>query len=976
MKRTLALFCALVTLHARAGNDPASYVNPFVGTGGHGHTYPGATLPFGMVQLSPDTRVDGSWDGCSGYHHSDSLLYGFAHTHLSGTGCSDYGDILLLPYSWEKVSDDPQPVPFDHRTESAAPGYYRIELPAVGVEAEFTASARVGFHHYHYTGTGSQQVLLDLRHRDNVLDANIRIVGKTIIEGVRRSSAWAKDQWVFFSIEFSKPFVVEQGVSAAGHGTDSLRVTLRFEYAGSPDLLAKVALSSVSAENARLNLTREIPGWDFQSVKTAARAAWNAELGKIEVRGGEDRQMRVFYTALYHAMIVPNVYSDVDGRYRGRDGRIHRAEGSEQYTVFSLWDTYRAWHPLMTIIDRKRTTDYVRTFLRQYAEGGLLPVWELSANETECMIGYHAVPVIADADAKGITGFDRRLALAAMRKSAESRQRYGLGAYIDKAMLSIEDEHESVSKTLEYAYDDWCIASMAERLGQSDLALTYTERSQSWKNLYNPSNGFMQARLNGGWLKPFDPFEVNNNYTEANAWQYSFYVPQDIPGLIRAHGGADRFAARLDSLFAADSRTRGREQADITGLIGQYAHGNEPSHHMAYLYDYCNRPWKTQAMVRQIMDGFYRDAPDGLIGNEDCGQLSAWLVFSAMGFYPVTPGAPYYAVGTPWFPELVLHLENGKSFVVRADEPSANRCYVQALSLNGQTRNTPFIRHEEIVEGGNLDFTMSDRPNVNWGLESWKHPTVDPEKQIVINPVIQTDGKLFRDSTVVTISATPGDTVLFSTDGKDPNLKWPGSGPTRSSWQVYTGPFTLRNSTVVYAMSGANGKFSRPVRAEVQTYPHPDWKVRIPTIVNPQYTAGGPEGIIDGVRGTTNWRKGDWQGFQGSDLEVVVDFGTPMPVRELGGGFLQDMRSWILMPRLVEFQLSEDGKDYRTVLTVNNTLPDSTDENTLRDFAGHIPVTLARYMKVRAVSYGPLPAWHPGAGSPSFIFVDEVWANP
>lgn len=963
-------------LNAMAGTDPASHVDPFIGTGGHGHTYPGATVPFGMVQLSPDTRIDGSWDGCGGYHHADTALYGFSHTHLSGTGCSDYGDVLLLPICGDRNHMGSGPVPFNHAAESAEPGYYRVDLPAAGVSAEFTATARVGFHHYRFTGEGSERVLLDLRHRDKVLDAKANIIGNKRIEGYRRSSAWAKDQWVYFSMEFSRPFTVEEMPGMANTVQDSLKYVLRFKADGSKEVFVKVALSSVSASNARLNLETELPGWDFDTARKEARAAWNRELGKIEARGGTPSQLRVFYSALYHTMVVPNLYSDVDGRYRGRDGQIHSLRGADQYTVFSLWDTYRAWHPLMTIIDQKRTKDYIGTFLRQYQEGGLLPVWELAANETECMIGYHAVPVIADADVKGIEGFDRGLALAAMRKSAESRSRFGLGTYMDRRMLSVEDEHESVSKTLEYAFDDWCIASMAMRAGQIDIADRYLERAQSWKNLFNPKTGFMQPRVKGGWLQPFDPYEVNNNFTEANSWQYSFYVPQDIPGLIRMQGGSKAFSLRLDSLFAADRRTRGRDQADITGLIGQYAHGNEPSHHMAYLYDYCGMPWKTQAMVRKIMDEFYHDSPDGLIGNEDCGQMSAWLVLSAMGFYPVTPGAPYYAVGTPWFPEVEIRLENGKSFLIRSDEPSSTRCYVQAMEVNGTSRNAPFLWHDEIMQGGSLDFTLGDRPSMNWGTAEWSHPTIDPAQEIVINPVIHTSGTVFRDSSIVTITCSPGDTLLYTIDGSAPESPGSDAAAIHSSMKRYSGPITITSSAVIHAIAYRNGKFSRYVRAELQQLPHPDWKVTIPTPVNPQYTAGGPEGIIDGIRGTANWRKGDWQGYQGEDLEVLIDFGKPMPVRELGAGFLQDMRSWILMPRTVEYQLSEDGTNYTTVLTVNNTLSDQEEGNVLRDFSGHVSVNIARYMRVKAYNYGPLPDWHPGAGNPSFIFVDELWANP
>ena len=627
------------------------FVDPFIGTGGHGHTYPGATLPFGMVQVSPDTRLTG-WDGCSAYHYSDSVVYGFSHTHLSGTGCSDYGDVLLMPTVGavrllRGDGTDPESgycSRFSHRNEEAAPGYYRMKLDNGGVIVELTATKRAALHRYIFPKSDRANVVIDLAHRDPVIDSRVKIVSDTEIDGYRRSRAWADDQRVYFVARFSKPFASygvarnDTVMSGAGEASGTnVKAYVTFATEADEPVLVKVGISAVDIEGARKNLRAEIPGWDFDRVRADADGVWNAALGKITVKGGTRDQRVTFYTALYHAMLAPNLFMDADGRYRGRDLAIHEAEDFTNHTVFSLWDTYRAEHPLFTIIEPERTVDFIKTFLAQYEQGGLLPVWELAANETNCMIGYHAVPVIVDAYIKGIRGFDAREALEAMKRSAGADSR-GLEAYRELGYIPSDTEGESVSKTLEYAYDDWCIAQMARALGKEEDYATYIRRAQSYKNLFDPSTGFMRAKINGGWLAPFDPAEVNFNYTEANAWQYSFYVPQDVRGLIGLMGGGERFAARLDSLFTVSPKTTGTELPDVSGLIGQYAHGNEPSHHMAYLYNFAGRPWKTQERVRSIMDGLYHAGRDGLCGNEDCGQMSAWYVLSALGFYPVTPG--------------------------------------------------------------------------------------------------------------------------------------------------------------------------------------------------------------------------------------------------------------------------------------------------------------------------------------------------
>ncbi|MEO1253703.1 MAG: GH92 family glycosyl hydrolase, partial [Bacteroidota bacterium] len=628
MKRIAPLIVLTLFLFSCTPDKSAyEYIDPFIGTGGHGHTFPGAIVPFGMVQLSPDTRLTG-WDGCSGYHYSDSIVYGFSHTHLSGTGVSDYGDVLLMPYTGETNFNngadggDGYRSSFLKATEKASAGYYSVNLEDDNILVELTASSRVGFHQYHFNGAQDRKVMIDLDHRDEVIETKLEQINEYEVSGYRHSKAWAEKQYVFFRIAFDQP------IASVDYENDTRRkAAIVFEPG--QKLLAKVSISAVDEEGAKGNLA-EIDHWDFGRVKEEARSAWERQLDKIVVEGGSEKQKRVFYTALYHTMIAPNVYHDLDGRYRGTDLEIHQDDSFVNHTVFSLWDTYRSTHPLYTIIEQERTVDFINTFLKQYEYGGRLPMWELAGNYTGCMIGYHAVPVIADAYMKGISDYDTDYALESMVHSS-MQDRLGIDDYRTFGYIPSGNEAESVSKTLEYAYDDWTIAQMANKMGETDIAKTYYQRAQNYKNVFDPTTGFMRARNNNRWFYPFEPAEVNFNYTEANSWQYSYYVPQDVETWIDMLGGDEAAEQKLDDIFEASSETFGRDQADITGLIGQYAHGNEPSHHIPYLYNYVGKPNKTQRIVRQIMDELYTDEPDGLSGNEDCGQMSAWLVMSAMG---------------------------------------------------------------------------------------------------------------------------------------------------------------------------------------------------------------------------------------------------------------------------------------------------------------------------------------------------------
>jgi predicted alpha-1,2-mannosidase len=942
-----------------------NHVDPMTGTGGVGHTYPGATLPYGMVQLSPDTRRDGSWEGCAGYYHRDSLVYGFSHTHLSGTGCSDYGDILLMPGIRQTAFDPLQYASvYRHAAEEAYPGYYAVTLEKDAVRAELTATTRCGFHRYTFPGNAAASLLLDLRHRDKTLDARLVLVSPTRIEGFRRSEAWAKDQYIFFSLELSRPVdyvltnregkVLKPGMEMVG---PDLAVVMQFPSSGEP-LLVKVGISTVDEAGARNNLTTELPGWDFAKTRVLAAQAWNKELSRIDFKSDSPRDLKNFYTSLYHTMVVPNVLSDVDGRYRGRDNKIHTAEGYTQYTVFSLWDTFRAAHPLYTLLDTHRTRDYIRTFLAQYRQGGRLPVWELGANETDCMIGYHSVPVMADALVKGVGGFDTTLALEAMMKSAEW-DHLGLPAYRQNGFIGVEDEHESVSKTLEYAYDDWCIAVVADMLGRKQEAAAFRKRAASYRNLYDAETGFMRPRRNGAFISAFDPREVNNHYTEANSWQYSFFVPHDVAGLIELMGGDPQAEAKLDGLFSAPSRTTGRSQADITGMIGQYAHGNEPSHHMAYLYDHIGRPWKTQSLVRTILDSLYQPGPEGLPGNEDCGQMSAWYVWSALGFYPVTPGKAEYAIGSPAFTEATIRLENGHQIRMKAPGNKVTTPYIRSLTIDGRKWTSNFISHAELIAASEIVFGMGAEPDT---LRATAPDAGAPmsRESFMRAPLIVSSGRLFTDSMLVSIVSPDGGAVRYCTKAGDWN-----------NAQTYEKPFYIHEPSTLYVQASDAAALSGTATASFYRIPS-DRKVTLLSKTNPQYNAEGPVSMIDGIRGTGNWRKGDWHGYQSTDMLVEMRFDKTKSIRKVKVGYLQDTRSWILMPRETVVEISSDGKVWSEVARRSNTVPDKVMDVTLQDMELDFAPVSTEFLRVKAVNYGVLPTWHQGAGYDAFIFCDEI----
>ena len=761
----VALFTATLlaaAAQAAPAGSPAAAVNVFIGTGGDGHTFPGASRPFGMVQLSPDTQVRHfrqSYPWAAGYRYEDNSILGFSHTHFSGSGHSDLGDILLMPYSGDTKLEPGYPErPFSgyrsrfrHEDERAEPGYYAVRLQDHDVNVELTASERVGLHRYRYAKGAQAKLILDLRqsiydYAGKNLWSSLRLRDSTTITGMRITRGWAPGRQVYFAMKLSHPIAGhtlinrEEGVEYKGFAgpgkapADKVQVEGKALVAaldfGAPDdgtLLVKVALSGVSEDGALANL-EEMPGWDFDAERQRASTAWNEALSAVAIEAPAEMRSMV-YTSLYRAMLAPGLFMDRDGKYRGPDNQVHQAKGFRYHSTFSLWDTYRALHPLLTLVQpEQRNADFVNSLVasRQHSPHGILPVWAFHGLETWCMIGYHAVPVIADAYMKGIKGINAEEALAAMVASADYGPYGGLEHYKKLGYVPIDLEPEAASKTVEYAFDDWTIARMAEKMGKKDVAARFYQRAQNYRNVFDTKTGFVRARKSTGeFREPFNPVQSNfgSDYTEGSAWQYSWYMPHDNAGLVGMLGGDAGLQSKIDQVFDAkvDDNVYAHME-DISGLIGHYAHGNEPSHHVAYLYNFAGAPWKTQARLTQIVASQYHNKPDGLAGNDDLGQMSAWLTFTALGFYPVAPGSNEYVIGRPFVDKAVLNLPNGKRFTIRAEGLSAANAYVGSVTLNGRALSRTFLRHEDITAGGELVFRMQGVPNKDWGRERSARP--------------------------------------------------------------------------------------------------------------------------------------------------------------------------------------------------------------------------------------------------------------
>lgn len=728
--------------------DYASMVNPFIGTGGHGHTFPGPVVPNGMIQPSPDTRIDG-WDACSGYYYEDSYINGFSHTHVSGTGCADYGDILIMPTVGEQVYRNQdfssQSLPFassfSHENEVAVPGYYSVMLDRYSVKAELSATKRAAIHRYTFPESTESGFIVDMDYsiqRQDNLDMYIDVLSDTELCGYKLTKYWAFDQKICFYAKFSKPFSYEIYTDTLtdnkGKQQPLYKALLKFDTKENEQVFVKVGVSAVDVEGAQKNVEAEIPEWNFDKVKTDAYQAWNNYLSKINIKTDNADDKAIFYTALYHTAISPNLFTDVDGRYLGMDLQVHQGNPEKPvYTIFSLWDTFRALHPLLSIIDPDLNNDFIASLLIKHKEGGIFPMWDLASNYTGTMIGYHAVSLIADAYTKGYAKFDIKEAYEACLRAAEY-DTTGIkcpdlvlpclmpnAKYYKNTLgyVPCDKDHESVAKALEYAYNDYCISVMAEANHDFKNTGKYKEYSKAYQIYFDKSTGFMRGLdSKGKWRIPFSPRASNHrndDYCEGTAWQWTWFVPHDVEGLIELMGGKAKFTEKLDSLFTADSSLEGElVSADITGLIGQYAHGNEPSHHIIHLYNYADQPWKTQELVDSVFHSQYHNAPDGLSGNEDCGQMSAWYIMNSIGFYQVCPGKPVYSIGRPLFDEVTINLPENKKFTVRTINNRRENRYIEKAVLNGVTLEKPFINHKDIMNGGIIEFTMTDKPT-QWG---------------------------------------------------------------------------------------------------------------------------------------------------------------------------------------------------------------------------------------------------------------------
>ena len=730
MKRLVNLLAAFIlSVNCISAQNLTRWVNPFIGTGAvqsslSGNNYPGATVPFGMVQLSPYTREAPDWAQASGYDYNDSIIYGFSHTRLSGTGASDFIDILLFP-----TISDKRKSTFTHQHEQARPGYYQVLLKDEKIQAELTASVHVGVHRYTCSDGDQLKLWLDLDHSANkgswnrrIIQSQLRMVSPTVVEGYRIITGWAKLRKIYFHLEFSQPILSNQLYDGNRmyentpviNGTE-LRGLFCFDKKWNKELICKVALSPVSIENARLNMATEVPGWDFEYIARAAETSWEKELKKIIIQG-TDLQKKIFYTALYHTMVQPNTMSDVNGEYMASDYVTSSvAKGEVHYSTFSLWDTFRAAHPLYTLIHTHRIPDFVKSMMRQYDYYGYLPVWQLWGQDNYCMIGNHSIPVIVDAVLKGVAGVDEEKAYEAVfNSSIVSHPNSPFEVWEKYGYMPENIQTQSVSITLEQAFDDWCVAQLAKRLGKEKDYNHFMKRSAFYRNLFNSKTGFFQPKNDKGeWIEPFDPYKYGANggypFTEGNAWQYFWYVPQNIPDLISLTGGNKAFVAKLDTFFTVSYQS-GALNDNASGFVGQYAHGNEPSHHVAYLYACAGEPWKTQKYVAYIMNELYNDSSSGYAGNDDCGEMSAWYVFGALGFYPVNPVSGEYVIGTPMLEEAVIQLPGRKTFTVKAPRKEDNEVYICSMKLNGEKYTKNYITHQNIMKGGILEFVMTASP--------------------------------------------------------------------------------------------------------------------------------------------------------------------------------------------------------------------------------------------------------------------------
>ena len=946
-----------------------NHIDPFIGTGGHGHTHPSATSPFGMVQLGPDTRKEG-WDGCGGYHYTDTTLYGFSHTHLSGTGVSDYADILIRPMSNQQ--DLREIIGFDKTSEVAQAGYYSVKTND-NILCEMTASDRVGIHRYTFPKSdGRLWFYLDLGYRDQtlkeaaILNIENNINDERTLDMVRISSSWATEQHLYAQLKSLSAVWVLEKIEPLGNGA----YVVEFKWVDESTDVSKVTdisielavgLSGVSIEGARKNISQWIRNLEnmsantlsiFDQVKKTVQSDWQIELNKAQVYGGTEKQKRIYASALYHAFIVPNIWSDVDGQFRGIDNRIYKDTLHKHYTVFSLWDTYRTAHPLYLLTQPDRAKDFMITMLDHFDQSGRLPIWELAGNETNCMIGYHSVSVLADAIAKGLS-IDSTRALNAMIKTAESNV-YGIPIYRENGFLSVQDESESVSKTLEYSYDDACISWTAERLGKDSIASHFWKRSQGWISLFDPQTGLFRPRDNGSFLNRFDPREVNNNFTEANAWQYSFSPIHDLTQwnkmLNENHFHLEK---QLDNLFTQNSIIVGRQQPDVTGLIGQYAHGNEPSHHIASLYASGNSPEKGHQRINEILKTMYSDKPNGYEGNEDCGQMSAWYIMNSWGIYPMVPGEAQYTLSAPLWDRVELKAIETNLFKNDIDNSAI---YLHGYSLNSRDEiiQKSYLTHKDLEKSNNIEFIVARSPS-SAQLAPYENTPFKVHSDTRLNPapIINAPRGFIKNSTVIIEQFDRIQKVKIN----------------KSQTIIRGGKNDNSHRSIAYATKKPNKWTFEIIQGEVSVQYNP-----------------GKNSLVDGIFGFEDYHKGEWLGIQGQDL--IIDLKPNKKIKydynlELEFSFLKDIRAWIALPKEIQIwgvsvnnnKWLIEKKKFENVLNqepaYKKTWKTSLSNEDWRAFRMWKPEKIS-YFEVRFINAGKLEKWHPGFGGESYIFIDEI----
>jgi len=1000
MRKYLLALLILTTLCF--GKNPLDYVDPFIGTDGHGHTFPGATLPFGMVQLSPSNDFK-AWDWCSGYHYSDSVLKGFAHTHISGPGLAGLGDILLMP-TVGKILTDPgtEQNPengyrsrFSHENETASPGYYQVLLVDYDVNVELTCTERVGFHRYRFPKSDEANIIFDPTHHiaESIFDANIEFVSENKIRGYKESKGEAGTRKVYFIAQFSKKpkkiGITSNGkiVNKKSSSGKKVKGFVQFSTEQDEEIEVHVAISHVSFEGAEKNLIAETKNKNFDKVVAEAKTIWTKQLSKIDVNMLSEKDKTIFYTGLYHSSMSPNLYMDVDGKYK-INGKVY-SSNHPQYSMFSTWDTFRATHPLYTIINQKITTDMVNSMVDRDAVNEVgLPLWELYGYDNRCMPGYSTVPVIADAILKDIPGIDKEAAFTAIYNAAfnntKSSPNYdvnGIDEYIALGYVPMEIG-SSISKTTEYCYYDWCIARVAEKLGKTKEQKMFDDRAKYFASHFYKENGYLWPKSStGDWLKKMDLTVWDDglirNYVSGNIWAYSTFVPHGIPALIKLHGNEQKFAEFLDGIIADTTSLGGNAHVDISGFIGKYGHGDEPGHHLAYLYNYVGQPWKSQKLIREVMEKMYFDTPKGFENNEDLGQMSSWYLFSALGFYPVCPGDGKYILGSPLVNDAEINLENGKTFKIITKNNSKKNQYIQSVNLNGKKYTKTYISHDDIMTGGLLEFVMGDKPKYKYGSKKKDYPDYKDQSKVQGKIIVKSPsafmpfeteiGNCFAESRIVELHCNTNDVkIYFTTDGTSPSEKS----------NLYTKPLQLDKYTNLKAIAIAKDLKPSPIFKKEYFPSLADGKNEYPKIklLTPNHNYGNNDGsmLIDGKIGSLVFSDGKYTGFLGSDMVAVIDLGESRKISNLSIGVLDDMKVWIFPAIGLKIETSDDNENFEVIASRDLPMPDHEVPANLARHQLEFDSQKTRYIKVTVQGTKKCPEFHAGAGIDSFLFVDEI----